>query len=79
MNSEVNTAMSIFHRKSTVPIPEGFSASDIRTEASTCTGERTIGFFDRSSKQLKYAELVISDSDIADYYKKYGLECPKKK
>ena len=65
--------MKLFHRKKTVlPIPEPFTAKDIRTEASTCTGERTIGFYDRGAHRLRYAELVQTEQDIRDFYAKYG-------
>ena len=67
--------MRLFHRKKTIqPIPKPFTAQDIKTEASTCTGERTIGFYDRGSHRLRYAELVRSEQDIRDFYAKYGVE-----
>ena len=67
--------MKLFHRKKEVlPIPEPFTAADIRTEASTCTGERTIGFYDRGAHRLRYAELVRSAQDIRDFYTKYGAD-----
>lgn len=55
-------------------IPEGFTEKDIRLESSTCTGEKTIGFFDRSDNRLKFAELVESEKDITAFYKRYGLK-----
>ncbi len=55
-------------------LPDGFTAADIKTEASICTGEKTIGFYDSSAKKLCYAELVRSDEDIAAFYRKYGIE-----
>lgn len=55
-------------------IPEGFTEKDIRVESSICTGEKTIGFFDRSDNRLKFAELVESESDIEAFYKRYGLK-----
>ncbi len=61
-------------RKTPLPIPEGFSAEDIKTESSTCTGEKIIGFYSSSDKELHYAELVKTDSDIEKFYRKYGLE-----
>lgn len=60
-------------KKKVLPIPEGFSEDDIRVESSVCTGERTIGFYDRADGQLKCAELVQSESDITAFYKRYGL------
>jgi len=56
-----------------LPLPDGFTAEDIRVEASICTGEKTIGFYDKESKRLKFAELVYTDEDIAQFYKKYGI------
>ena len=47
--------MKLFQRKKeTLPIPEPFTAADIRTEASTRTGERTIGSYDRGAHRLRY-------------------------
>lgn len=60
--------------KKTLPIPKGFTAGDIKTEASICTGEKTIGFYDRSSCRLMYAELVRSNADIEEFFRKYGIE-----
>lgn len=66
--------MKLFRRKTEKSkIPDGFSADDIKTEASICTGEKTIGFYDSDSKKLRYAELVRSDEDIAAFYRKYGI------
>ena len=40
--------MKLFHKKKEpLPIPEPFTAADIKVEASTCTGERTIGMRSR--------------------------------
>ncbi|MBR6419943.1 MAG: hypothetical protein IKS42_06400 [Oscillospiraceae bacterium] len=65
--------MKLFHRKhETLPIPAPFTAADIRCEASTCTGERTIGFYDRNAHRLRAAELVQTEQDIRDFYAKYG-------
>ena len=65
--------MSIFKKQRTLSIPEPFSAEDIKIESSICTGERTIGFYDKAAKRLVYADLVRSEKDISDFYKKYGL------
>lgn len=66
--------MSFFHKKQQIqPIPEPFSAQDIQTESSICTGERTIGFYDRAARRLRFAELVRSAQDIRDFYAKYGV------
>lgn len=66
--------MSIFKKRSPVlPLPEGFTAADIRVESSVCTGEKTIGFYNAAEKKLVCAELVRSDGDIDAFYAKYGL------
>lgn len=57
-----------------LPIPGGFTAEDIKTESSICTGEKTIGFYSSADKKLHYAELVRSDADIKEFYRKYGAE-----
>lgn len=59
--------------KKTVPIPQGFTADDIKVESSICTGEKTIGFYSPSDKKLHFAELVRSQADIEDFYRKYGV------
>lgn len=66
--------MNLFGRKKIKRIPNGFSAADIKIESSICTGEKTIGFYNRQTDQLIYAELVRNNSDIAAFYDKYGLE-----
>ena len=58
----------------TEKIPEGFRREDIRIESSTCTGEKTIGFFSSADNRLHYAELVSCDEDIRRFYRRYGLE-----
>ena len=70
--------MSIFKRSKPLPVPEPFTADDIQTESSICTGETVIGFYDRAAKKLMYAELVRSEKDIARFYEKYGAVPPKK-
>lgn len=61
-------------KKSSIPIPEGFTENDIKIESSTCTGEKTIGFYNKSDKKLNYSELVRSQRDIEAFYRKYGIE-----
>lgn len=61
------------HVKKVLPIPEGFTADDVKTESSICTGEKTIGFYSAEDKKLHYAELVRSDEDILDFLRKYGI------
>ena len=65
--------MKLFHKKKEpLPIPEPFTAADIRTETGICTGERTIGFYDRKTHRLRYTEPVRSEQDIRDFYAQYG-------
>lgn len=66
--------MNIFKKTTTVPIPEPFTADDIKIESSTCTDEKTIGFYDKSTKKLMRTELVRSDKDVQEFYKKYGIQ-----
>ncbi len=60
-------------KKKALPIPEDCKGLEIKVQSSTCTGERVIGFYDRKTHELKYSELVQSDDDIRNYYKKYGI------
>ncbi len=70
--------MSIFKKQKTVlPLPEGYTADDIRIESSVCTGEKTIGFYCRGEKKLVCAELVRTEADVEEFYRRYGLEPPK--
>lgn len=66
--------MSLFKKRKAVvqPIPESFTAQDIRVESSICTGEKTIGFYDRSAHRLRYVELVRSEQDVLDFFAQYG-------
>ena len=59
--------------KKPLAIPDGFSEKDIKIESSTCTGEKTIGFYSAAEKKLICAELVRSADDIAAFYERYGL------
>lgn len=68
--------MSLFrkHKTEVQPIPAPFTVEDIRTESSICTGEKTIGFYDRSAHKLRYAELVRTEQDVRDFFARYGAE-----
>ena len=55
------------------PVPKECEGMKIKVMSSTCTGERTIGFYDTKTRELKYSELVESESDIKRFYEKYGL------
>ena len=69
--------MKFFQKKQNIlPLPEGFTERDIRTESRICTGETTIGFYSREDKKLHYAELVRSAEDIQAFYRKYGKTAP---
>lgn len=61
-------------KKKILPIPDGFTAEDIRIESSICTGEKTIGFYSALDKKLHFAELVRTNADIEEFYRKYGIE-----
>ena len=58
-------------------IPDGYTAEDIKLESSTCTGEKTIGFYDKHDKKLHFSELVRSERDIKAFYAKYNIEYKK--
>lgn len=69
--------MKLFQKKQKIlPLPEGFTEADIRTESSICTGETTIGFYSPEDKKLHYAELVRSAEDIQAFYARYGKTAP---
>ncbi len=57
-----------------LPIPDGFTADDIKLESSICTGEKTIGFYSAADKKLHFAELVRNNSDIEEFLRKYGID-----
>ncbi len=70
--------MSLFKKaQKCKPIPKECEGLEVKVQSSTCTGEKTIGFFDRVSGRLLYSELVKSDEDIAYFYAKYGLKREK--
>ena len=60
-------------KQSVIQIPEGYTEQDIKVESSTCTGEKTIGFYDKRDKKLHYSELVRTPRDIDAFYAKYGI------
>ena len=66
--------MGIFKKKTVKSIPEECRGMEIKIMSSTCTGEKTIGFYNRNTREIMYPELVKSDSDIDAFYEKYGLE-----
>lgn len=57
-----------------IPIPDDFTAEDIKIESSICTGEKIIGFYSAADKKLHYAELVKTNADIEEFYQKYGVK-----
>ena len=72
--------MGIFSKpKKHKEIPPECAGMEVKVQSSTCTGEKTIGFFNRKTGELMYIELVRSQDDIDDFYEKYGIEKPKKK
>ena len=66
--------MGIFKKKTVKPIPEECRGMEIKIMSSTCTGEKTIGFYNRNTREIMYPELVKSDSDVEAFYEKYGLK-----
>lgn len=68
--------MSIFSKKTVKKVPDGCEGLEIKVQTSTCTGEKTIGFFDRKSGELKYKELVRTKGDIDAFFESYGLVPP---
>ena len=71
--------MSLFKSFKPLPVPKGCEGLEIRTESSTCTGERIIGFYEPISKKLLCSELVRSDEDVRAFYRKYGRTLPEGK
>ena len=65
-------------KNKTMPIPDGFTAEDIKVESSICTGEKTIGFYSPADKKLHCAELVRTNADIEEFYRKYGVKQQRK-
>jgi hypothetical protein len=68
--------MGIFKRKIIVAVPEDARDCQIKITSSTCTGEKVIGFYNRTTRELMYPELVRGQQDIDAFYEKYGLEKP---
>lgn len=59
--------------------PPGMGIEDVRLESSICTGEKTIGFYERSTGRLLRSEWVRTPQDIVDFYHVYGWEPPEDK
>ncbi len=66
--------MSLFKKHKPIPVPQECRGMEIKVQSSTCTGEKTIGFYDRASGRLMYSELVRTQADIDAFYEKYGLK-----
>ena len=66
--------MGFFKKKTVKPVPEESRGMEIKIMSSTCTGEKTIGFYNRNTREIMYPELVKSDSDVEAFYEKYGLK-----
>lgn len=62
------------YKKNIQSIPKECIGLEVKIESSTCTGEKTIGFYNPKSKKLLYSELVTSSQDINDFYTKYGIK-----
>ena len=69
--------MSLFKKARHGKPPADCEGLEVRIESSTCTGEKTIGFFDPSTRRLKYTELVRSQDDIDAFCEKYGVKLNK--
>ena len=69
--------MSFFKKDKPGKPPAGCEGLEVRIESSTCTGEKTIGFFDPSTRRLKYTELVRSPEDITAFCERYGVKLKK--
>lgn len=69
--------MGLFRKKTVRKIPDGCEGLEIKVQTSTCTGEKTIGFFDRKTGELMYKELVRTKADIDAFYESYGLVPPE--
>ncbi len=66
--------VSLFKKHKTLPVPEECRGMEIKVQSSTCTGEKTIGFFDRATGNLMYSELVRTQEDVDSFYAKYGIK-----
>ena len=66
--------MSIFRKKVSHSVPKECEGMQVKITSSTCTGEKTIGFYSRNTRELMYPELVKTQIDIDKFYEKYGLK-----
>ena len=69
--------MSFFRKERQGKPPAGCEGLEVKIESSTCTGEKTIGFFDPGTRKLKYTALVRSQEDIDAFCEKYGVKLKK--
>lgn len=69
--------MSIFKKEIAPKVPTECQGMDVKIQSSICTGEKTIGFYNRKTRELMYPELVKSKEDIAAFCEKYGVSAPK--
>ena len=69
----------LFGKKAPAPPlepPAGLGIDDVRTERSICTGEMTVGFYDRRTGRLVQSRFVRGEKDIAAFYRAYGWQVP---
>lgn len=66
--------MSIFKKEISHSVPKECEGMTIKIMSSTCTGEKTIGFYNRNTRELMYTELVKTQTDIDNFYAKHGLK-----
>lgn len=66
--------MGLFEKHKKSKVPAECEGMEVRVMSSVCTGEKTIGFYDRQKKELIYTELVRSQKDINAFCTKYGIE-----
>lgn len=68
-----------FHKEDAVGklvAPPGFGMEDVRLERSICTGEATIGFYNKQTKRLEQARFVNGTKDVEAFYSAYGWKAP---
>ena len=64
--------MSLFRHEKPQPVPEPFTADDIRMEESICTGERTAGFADKQTGRFHEYLCIRDEQELADFCRQTG-------
>lgn len=66
--------MSLFRNKEPPKIPYDSETQEPALRSSICTGEMTVGFFERKTGKFREYGLARGQSDVDTFCKRVGIE-----